>query len=60
MILAQSLVAVRAQRTQRVLPDGRAIWVSQVFPVSSPTPETPMARLWNSSRIRLSQRISTR
>ena len=43
MILAQSLVAVRAQRTQRVLPDGRAIWVSQVFPVSSPTPETPMA-----------------
>src|SRR5215510_5688275 len=43
MILAQSLAAVRAQPTQRVLPDGRAIWVSQVFPASGATPETPMA-----------------
>ena len=45
MILAQSLAAVRAQRTQRVLPDGRAIWVSQVFPPSGAMPETPMAAL---------------
>src|SRR5215510_496609 len=43
MILAQSLAAVHAQRTQRVLPDGRAIWVSQVFPASGETPEMPMA-----------------
>jgi uncharacterized protein YjbI with pentapeptide repeats len=43
MILAQSLAAVRAQRTQRVLPEGRAIWVSQVFPASGEMPEMPMA-----------------
>jgi uncharacterized protein YjbI with pentapeptide repeats len=43
MILAQSLVAARAQRTQRALPDGRAIWVSRVFPGSEVTPEMPMA-----------------
>jgi hypothetical protein len=43
MILAQSLVAARAQRTPRVLPDGRPIWVSQVFPASGATPETPTA-----------------
>src|SRR2546430_7333983 len=43
MILAQALAAVRAQRTQRVLPDGRAIWVSQVFPASGETPEMPTA-----------------
>jgi hypothetical protein len=43
MILAQSLAAARAQRTQRVLPDGRAIWVSRVFPASGATPEMPMA-----------------
>src|SRR4029450_8385711 len=43
MILAQSLAAVRAQRIQRVLPDGRAIWVSQVFPASGETPEMPTA-----------------
>src|SRR5437867_238466 len=45
MILAQALAAVRAQRTQRVLPDGQPIWVSQVFPVSGATPEMPMASL---------------
>lgn len=39
MILAQALAAARAQRTQRVLPDGRAIWVSRVFPASGATPE---------------------
>ena len=43
MILAQSLAAARAQRTPRVLPDGRDIWVSPVFPASGETPETPMA-----------------
>jgi hypothetical protein len=43
MILAQSLATARAQRTQRVLPDGRTIWVSQVFPASDETPEMPMA-----------------
>src|SRR5712691_10746437 len=43
MILAQSLAAARAQRTPRVLPDGRTIWVSQVFPVSGATPEMPVA-----------------
>src|SRR5712691_10501021 len=43
MILAQSLAAARAQRTQRVLPDGRPIWVSRVFPASNATPEMPMA-----------------
>ena len=43
MILAQSLAAVRAQRMPRVLPDGRAIWVSQVLPASGATPETPTA-----------------
>ena len=43
MILAQALAAARAQRTQRVLPDGRAIWVSRVFPASGATPEMPMA-----------------
>jgi uncharacterized protein YjbI with pentapeptide repeats len=43
MILAQSLAEVRAQRTQRVLPDGRAIWVSRVFPTSNATPDTPTA-----------------
>ena len=43
MILAQSLAAARAQRTQRVLPDGRAIWVSRLFPASGATPETPTA-----------------
>ena len=43
MILAQSLAEARAQRTQRVLPDGRAIWVSRVFPTSGATPEMPMA-----------------
>ena len=43
MILAQSLAAVRAQRMSRVLPDGRAIWVSQVLPASGATPETPTA-----------------
>jgi len=45
MILAQSLAEARAQRTQRVLPDGRAIWVSRVFPTSGATPEMPMASL---------------
>ena len=39
MILAQSLAAARAHRTSRVLPDGRAIWVSRVFPASGATPE---------------------
>src|SRR5262245_6906169 len=43
MILAQSLVAARAQRTQHVLPDGRAIWVSRWLPASGETPEMPMA-----------------
>jgi uncharacterized protein YjbI with pentapeptide repeats len=43
MILAQSLAAARAQRTPRVLPDGRTIWVSQVFPVSGATSEMPVA-----------------
>gem|GEM_PF-211462 len=43
MILAQALTAVCTQRTQRVLPDGRDIWVSQVFPASAETPEMPMA-----------------
>jgi uncharacterized protein YjbI with pentapeptide repeats len=43
VILAQSLAAVRAQRTPRVLPDGQAIWVSRVFPTSGETPEMPMA-----------------
>src|SRR5262245_49285883 len=43
MILAQTLAAVYAQRTQRVLPDGQAIWVSRVFPTSDATPEMPMA-----------------
>src|SRR5262245_40461130 len=43
MILAQTLAAVYAQRTQRVLPDGQAIWVSRVFPESGATPEMPMA-----------------
>ena len=43
MILAQSLAAARIQRTQRVLPDGLAIWVSRVFPASGVTPEMPMA-----------------
>src|SRR5262245_35984827 len=43
MILAQSLAAARAQRTQRILPDGQAIWVSQVFPQSDGMPEAPMA-----------------
>ena len=43
MILAQSLAEARAQRTQRVLPDGRTIWVSRVFPTSGATPEMPMA-----------------
>jgi hypothetical protein len=43
MILAQALATVRAQRTPRVLPDGRTIWVSQVFPASGVTPEMPMA-----------------
>ena len=43
MILAQALAAERAQRMQRVLPDGQTIWVSRVFPASGETPETPMA-----------------
>ena len=43
MILAQSLETVRAQRMPRVLPDGRTIWVSQVFPASGAMPETPTA-----------------
>ena len=43
MILARLLAAARAQRTQRVLPDGPAIWVSRVFPASETTPEMPMA-----------------
>jgi len=43
MILAQSLAAARAQRTQRVLPDGQAIWVFRVFPASDATPAMPMA-----------------
>jgi uncharacterized protein YjbI with pentapeptide repeats len=43
MILAQPFAAARAQRTQCVLPDGRAIWVSRVFPASGATPEMPMA-----------------
>ena len=43
MILAQALAEVRTQRTQRLLPDGQAIWVSQVFPASGETPERPMA-----------------
>ena len=43
MILARLLAAARAQRTQRVLPDGRAIWVSQIFPASETTPEMPTA-----------------
>jgi len=43
MILAQALAAARAQRTQRVLPDGRPIWVSRVFPTSDATPDTPTA-----------------
>jgi uncharacterized protein YjbI with pentapeptide repeats len=43
MILAQALAEVRAQRAQRVLPDGQAIWVSRVFPTSDATPEMPMA-----------------
>ena len=43
MILARSLAAACAQRTPRVLPDGRAIWVSRVFPASGATTETPMA-----------------
>ena len=43
MILAQALAEVRAQRAQRILPDGQAIWVSRVFPTSGATPEMPMA-----------------
>jgi len=43
MILAQSLAAARARRTSRVLPDGRGIWVSPVFPASDEMPEAPMA-----------------
>ena len=43
MILAQPLAVACAQRTPRVLPDGQTIWVSQVFPASGATPETPMA-----------------
>ena len=43
MILAQTLAAVYAQRTQRVLPDGQALWVSRVFLASGATPEMPMA-----------------
>ena len=43
MILVQSLAAARVQRTPRTLPDGQAIWVSQVFPASAATPEMPMA-----------------
>src|SRR5262249_17351353 len=43
MILAQSHAAARAQRLPRALPDGQTIWVSQVFPVSGTTPETPTA-----------------
>jgi uncharacterized protein YjbI with pentapeptide repeats len=43
MILAQALAEVRTQRTQRVLPDGQAVWVSPVFPTSDETPEMPMA-----------------
>jgi uncharacterized protein YjbI with pentapeptide repeats len=43
MILVQSLAAARVQRTPRVLPDGQAIWVSQVFSASAATPEMPMA-----------------
>src|SRR5215831_4733550 len=45
MILAQALTTVRAQRTQRVLPDGQPIWMSPVFPSSGATPEMPMASL---------------
>lgn len=43
MILAQALAAARAQRLPRVLPDGRTIWVSQVFPAPGATPDTPTA-----------------
>ena len=43
MILARVLAAARTQRTQRVLPDGQAIWVSQIFPASATTPEMPTA-----------------
>ena len=43
MILAQALAEVRAQRAQRILPDGQAIWVSRVFPTSGATPAMPMA-----------------
>jgi uncharacterized protein YjbI with pentapeptide repeats len=43
MILAQSPAAARAQRLSRVLPDGRTIWVSQVFPAAGAPPDTPTA-----------------
>jgi len=43
MIMAQSLAAGRVQRRSRALPDGRAIWVSQVFPTSGTVSETPTA-----------------
>lgn len=43
MILVQALAAARARRTSHVLPDGRDIWVSPVFPASAETPEAPMA-----------------